>query len=197
MATYTFDAKVAYAPNTQTFVPGLLGAIYLDTDTGFTTPMTVTPLGGSPAATLTSGTAGLIPDFTLNQASQSPVLTGTQGARVVWKSGSHQITLTSEKFLIDEVTGRLSTSSLDASYLAANSQQASADGREHLFWVAGAWKIRLPGGYATPGARPAWAFLGRHFQGDTLDGASMVWPTSLQVDGDRITIHSESPLGGV
>lgn len=192
MATYTFDAKVAYSPSTATFAPGLLGAIYLDTDTGFMTPLTVTPLGGSAATTLTSGTNGLIPQFTVNQTTNS--LTGTQGTRVVWKSGSHQVSITSLPFLVEEVTGRLSTTSLDAAYLNATSQQASDDLREHVFWVEGAWKVRVGGAWATPGSRPAYAVLGRHFHGDTPTGDAATLPTSLQADGDKLTLHPDSPL---
>lgn len=102
MTVFTFDAKVAYSPATATFLPGVIGSFYLDTDTGFTTPLTVTPVGGSPTTSVTSTTGGLIPDFTLDQASPNS-LTGVAGSRVVWKSGAHQVTLTSMPWVVSEL----------------------------------------------------------------------------------------------
>lgn len=192
-----FDAMIAYSPSTNTFAAGLIGALYLETDTSFTTPMTVAPVGGEPTTTLISGAlaaGAFIPKFSLTRSAQSPPLTGTQGPRLVWKSGAHQVTLTSLPFLISEVTTRLSAATLDAAYLNASSQQASDDLREHVFWDDGAWKVRVGGAWATPGSRPAWAVLGRHFEGDTPTGDEATLPTSLQADGDKLTLHPDSPL---
>lgn len=102
MTVFRFDAKVAYSPTTAAFVPGIIGSIYLETDTAFLTPLTVTPVGGVAGTTLTSTTGGLIPDFDLDQASPNN-LTGTAGSRVVWKSGAHKVALTSMPFVVSEL----------------------------------------------------------------------------------------------
>lgn len=103
MTVFTFDAKVSYSPSTSAFVPGVVGAVYLESDTGFVTPLTVTVHGLPPATTVTSQANGLVPLFTVDQAANG--LSGTAGARVVWKSGSHQVTLTSLPWVIEQAAG--------------------------------------------------------------------------------------------
>lgn len=94
MAVITHDARLAFDAATGLVAENVLGAVYLDTDTGLTTPLEVTVFGaGSASTAVTSTSVGVVPEFELDQDDNG--LTGEEGVRVVWASGSHRTVLLS------------------------------------------------------------------------------------------------------
>lgn len=82
-----FRAEVAYDIPTKSLLPGAVADVYADDDTTFSTPLTLTELGGAPMAQLVANDQGVFPPFKVD----SPDVHDS----VIAKSGSYTTVIVS------------------------------------------------------------------------------------------------------